>query len=187
MMNDEDRAAVNAVLDRIDAARTPGEALDAIPDAWPRFLSGPDQWGFHFAVKPTGAPDMIARMYDRGLGMGKGATQMEAIRSGAEWVRDRLPEAPTPLHVIKSRAFALTLATEALNDVHLELEAGGNHDEALIVNEEVQKLAAKMDKAQYALLKHFGRGNTEGWDDTHPLNEALWSGQATPSQIRDYA
>jgi len=187
MIDNAVRTLVHEVLDRMTGSATPGAALDCIPDDWQRFVSGPDSHGFHFSMKPPGAPDMIKRIYDRGLGMGSGATQMDAIVDGIRWIRERVPQPDDMLDTLKDRAIAFTRAVEVLNALHAELAAAGSAVQAQIVNVEVQRLASDMDAAQYAILHHLDRGGLEGWDDGHPLNEALWSGQATPEQIREYA
>jgi hypothetical protein len=187
MTTDAQRARIHAALDAIAAARTAGEAIDAVPADWGRMLLGPDTWGFHCSFRPSEAQSAVTGVYDRGHAMGRGDTQMDAIRDAVKWLRERI-EAPTSdLAVLKDRAIALTLATDALNDLYVRLEAQGDAAQAGIVNEEVQRLAQRMDAAQFAILKHFGRGDGNAWDDSHPLNEALWTGQATPEQIREYA
>ena len=187
MIDDTIRIRIHAVLDRMKDAESAGAAMDAIPDDWARFVSGPDLDGFHFSMRPTGCPDTICRTYDRGLGMGRGPTQMEAIQAGVQWVRSRVPAPDDMLLRLKDEAIALTLMVEALNDVHVRLGKDGDEAQAEIVNVHVQRMASKMDSAQYAILAHLGRGDGNGWRDGHPLNEALWSGQATPQQIREYA
>jgi hypothetical protein len=187
MTTDAQRARIHAALDTIVGARTAGEAIDAVPADWGRMLLGPDTWGFHCSFRPPEAPGPVTRVYDAGHAMGRGDTQMDAIREAVKWLRERI-EAPTSdLAALKDRAIALTLATDALNDLYVRLEAQGETVQAGIVNEEVQRLAQRMDTAQFAILKHFGRGDGNGWDDSHPFNEALWGGQATPDQIREYA
>jgi hypothetical protein len=187
MIDNAVRILIHEVLDRMAGSPTPGAALDAIPDDWQRFISGPDEHGFHFSMEPPGAPDAIRRIYGRGLGMGRGASQMDAIVDGIAWIRERVPPPDDILGTLKERAIALTTMTDVLNDLYVRLEAAGSEEQARIVNAEVQRLASRADSAQYAILAHLERGDLEGWDESHPLNEALWSGQATPEQIREYA
>jgi len=187
MIDNAVRTAIHEVLDRMAGASTPGVALDAIPADWPRFVSGPDAHGFHFSMRPAGAPEMVDRMYGRGYGMGRGTTQMEAILEGIAWIRRCVPEPDDILGTLKDRAIALTLAADALNDLYVRLEADSSEEQARVANAEVQRLASAADAAQYAILRHLGRGDPDGWDDSHPLNEAMWTGQATPDQIRHYS
>lgn len=101
MTTDASRARIHAVLDHLETAKTPGAVLDSLPDSWQRFLTGPDEDGFHFAVRPDDCPGVLARIYDRGLSMGKGRTQMEAIADAIRWIRLRVPrsaDADAPVH-----------------------------------------------------------------------------------------
>ncbi len=186
MMDDVTRIGIHAVLDQMADARTPGTAMDVIPDDWGRLVSGPDAHGFHFSMRPAGCSDAVGRIYDRGLGMGRGKTQMAAIQNGVAWLRERTPLPEDGLTRLKDRAIALTLMVEGLNDLYTRLERDGAEAQARIVNAEVQRMASRTDSAQYAILAHLGRGDADGWKEDHPLNEALWSGQATPEQIRSY-
>lgn len=187
MITDAQSARIHAALDAIAAARTAGEAIDAVPADWGRMLLGPDTWGFHCSFRPPEATGPVTRVYDAGHAMGRGDTQMDAVREAVKWLKERIRQPSSDLAALKDRAIALTLATETLNELYVRLEAQGDEVQAGIVNAEVQRLAHRMDEAQFAILKHFGRGDGNAWDDSHPLNEALWSGQATPEQIREYA
>lgn len=77
-------------LDRIEAASTAGAAIDAIPEDWRFFLSGPDETGFASALLPPDAGGAPERIYRRGLAMGTGPTRLEAVKAAATWLRDRL-------------------------------------------------------------------------------------------------
>lgn len=190
MLTDAQIAGIHAILDQIDGAETIGAAIDLIPETWERYIRGPGGpgiVGFDVAIRPVPAPDMVVRSYATDVPMGKGSTQLEAMRAAVEWLRKWIPQPRTTIDMLKDRAIALTLATEALNDVYVNLSNAQEHAQGATVNVEVQRLAHRMDEAQFAILKHFGRGDGNSWDDSHPLNEALWSGQATADQIRDYA
>lgn len=78
------------VLDRFDAAATAGTALDALPDDWRFFISGPDDTGFACAMLPPDANGAPRRIYRRGLAMGTGATRLEAMKAASAWLRERL-------------------------------------------------------------------------------------------------
>lgn len=88
-------ARIHAVLDHLETLGTPGAVLDAIPDTWGRFLTGPQDGEFHFAMKPDDGTGVLNRIYDRGHAMGRGATQMEAISAALKWIRSRYPRNET--------------------------------------------------------------------------------------------
>jgi len=82
---------IDDILASVDAAPTAGRALDAIPDGWRIFISGPELDGYASSMLPPGVLGAPRRIYDRGLAMGRGPTRLEAMQAAAAWLRERVP------------------------------------------------------------------------------------------------
>ncbi len=78
---------ITAVLDAVVAAPTAGMALDAIPEDWEAFVTGPEDGEFACGLKPPGVKGPIGRLYDRGIAQGRGDTRLNAMRAAALWTR----------------------------------------------------------------------------------------------------
>lgn len=82
---------IESVLTAIDAAHTAGAALDAIPEDWRVFVTGPDEGDFACSILPEGIKSAPGRIYERGLAMGRGDCRLAAMRGAVEWLRVRIP------------------------------------------------------------------------------------------------
>lgn len=86
-----DVGAIIHVLDSVLAARSVGEAMDAIPDGWTVNLLGPTEYdGCNAMIVPAGHRGAAHRLERRGLTNGRDATRLKALRNSAQWLRDRL-------------------------------------------------------------------------------------------------
>ena len=79
-----------AVLEAVLAAPTAGAALDAIPEDWEAFVTGPEDGEFACGLKPPGVKGPIGRLYDRGIAQGRGETRLNAMWAAALWTRRTL-------------------------------------------------------------------------------------------------
>lgn len=83
--------SVESILGMIESSQTAGDAINAVPDDWNLFLTGPDSDGHSCSILPRAMLGAPRRVYMRGLAMGRGESRLVAIRAAVTWLRERMP------------------------------------------------------------------------------------------------